>query len=117
MLFRNTIEDTNDCISLKIEGWITPNDDKERDYSKEIKKLERELKQISYEFQSRIGYSEYIVDLDLRESGISYGKKSYLKCHFTFKKENHEISLDEYLNLINEYFDSHQIFKMSQEKK
>lgn len=117
MLFRNTIEETDNCTNLKIEGWITPNDNKNRDYSKEIKKLERELKQLSYELQSRIGYSEYIVDLDLRESGISYGKKSYLKCYFTFKGKKNQLSLEEYMNFLNEYFDSHQIFKMSQEKR
>lgn len=117
MLFRSSIEDSEECINLKVEGWVTPYSNEKKDYSKEVRKLEKELKQLCYELKSRIGYSEYIVDLDLRESGISYGKKSYLKCYFTLKKKNAEISLDEYLSFLNEYFESHPIFEMSQEKK
>lgn len=117
MLFRNITELSEDCYNLKLEAWLTPRDNKERDYKSIVKKIEKDLKQLTYQLKSGLSIEEYIIDLDLRVSGISYGKKSYMKCYITLMKKEKNIDTELYLNYLNEYFDSNEIFEMSQDKQ
>lgn len=116
MLFRNITEESENCYNLKLEAWLSPKDSIERDYKSIVKKIEKDLKQLTFQLKSFLNIEEYIVDLDLRVSGISYGKKSYMKCYITLLRKNLEINVEQYLNYINNYFDSNDIFVMSQEK-
>ena len=71
-------------IYLNIQSWVTPkqeftNPDRVvSDFSKSIKNSVYEMIDLG------IFKSNYIVDLDLRTSGITYGKKSFMNLEITF---------------------------------
>jgi hypothetical protein len=117
MLFRNISEKTDNCYNLKLEAWLSPKDNIERDYKSIVRKIEKDLKQLTFRLKSALNIEEYIVDLDLRVSGISYGKKSYMKCYITLMGKNNDIDIEQYLNYLNHYFDSNEIFKISKDKR
>lgn len=116
MVFRNVVDSSNECINLKIEGWVSPRDNVKRDYSSTIKKIAKDIKQFSFENKRSLGYKDYIVDLDMRASGISFGKKSYMKCFITLSKGETDINVERYLEYLNEHLSSNEIFEVSKEK-
>jgi hypothetical protein len=117
MLFRTIKEISENCYNFKLEAWLTPKDNTERDYKSIVKKIEKDLKYLTYQLKSSLSIDEYIIDLDLRASGINYGKKSYMKCYITLMEKDKHIDTDSYLNYLNQYFDSNEIFKISQDKR
>jgi hypothetical protein len=78
------------CFYFNIKGWTTPKDDSEEDYGKVVRLLNKRIKN---KLHNIIDDNKYlkditIVDLDLRESGIRYGKKSYFNCEVTMYQKN-----------------------------
>jgi hypothetical protein len=71
-------------IYLNIQSWATPKEEFENnervvsDFSKGIKNSVYEMIDLG------LFKSNYIVDLDLRTSGIVYGKKSFMNLEITF---------------------------------
>jgi hypothetical protein len=71
-------------VYLNIQSWVTPKvefENNERvvsDFSKSIKNSVYEMIDLG------IFKPNYIVDLDLRTSGIVYGKKSFMNLEITF---------------------------------
>lgn len=71
-------------IYLNIQSWVTPKEEFENnervvsDFSKGIKNSVYEMIDLG------LFKSNYIVDLDLRTSGIFYGKKSFMNLEITF---------------------------------
>lgn len=118
-------------VYLNIQSWATPKIDMES-WVRIVGNLSRELKHIIYEnLEPNIFYENFIVDLDLRSSGIIYGKKSFLNLEMTFyvnskvefksvELRNTFISLSNiiYRNIIeqNKYFDF-SLSKRSNNKK
>jgi hypothetical protein len=85
-----TIDNKNPkTIYLNVSAWGKPLTEEE-DYDKVINKLRKNIKQNLY---SKIGDNNfekerYIVDLDMRSSGISQSKRSFMSCEITlFQKE------------------------------
>lgn len=79
-----------ECVYFNIKGWITPIDNSELDYGKIVRLLNKRIKTTLH---TSLGSSNFLrdftlVDTDLRESGIRYGKKSYFNCEVTlYQKE------------------------------
>jgi len=74
---------TIDSIELKsiyivIQTWVQPKDEYEN-WNRIVLNMSREIKHIVYEYLDRYFFKDsFIVDLDLRPSGILYGKRSFL---------------------------------------
>lgn len=65
-------------IYINIQSWVTPKEEEEN-WNRIVSILSREIKHSVYESNNKTMFQEKtIVDLDLRTSGISYGKKSFL---------------------------------------
>ena len=54
MLFRNITELSENCYNLKLEAWLTPKDNIERDYKSIVKKIEKDLKQLTYQLMNTL---------------------------------------------------------------
>lgn len=78
------------CFYFNIKGWTTPKEDEEEDYGKVVKLLNKRIKNKLFDTIDENRYQKdiTIVDLDLRESGIKYGKKSYFNCEVTMYQKN-----------------------------
>lgn len=77
-------------IYINIQSWVTPKDDMDN-WNRIVCNLSREIKHSVFESIDRDLYEERsIVDLDLRTSGISHGKKSFfnLEINLYTTKEN-----------------------------
>ena len=107
-------------IYINIQSWVTPKENYEN-WDRIVSNLSREIKHTVYDsINTKIFQEKNIVDLDLRTSGICYGKKSFFNleinlytiCEMDFKcneiKESVKtIIQDVYKNNIirNNYFD------------
>lgn len=78
-------------IYINISAWAEPStDDEENNYSRIIKDFHKKIKQHLFNFfdnnpdlTSDFVKEKTIVDLDIRESGIKFGKKSFMNCEIT----------------------------------
>jgi len=81
-------KDNPKCIYLKNTSWLLPVDEYIDNYP--INKLNKEIKGWLHHNINKYGFSDrlYIVDLDIRESGLKSGKPSYCDCEITvYQKE------------------------------
>ena len=75
-------------VFINITAWVEPLSEEEEDYSKIIKSLNKKIRQSVYNFLSKNHTTSFIkdktiIDLDLRESGIKFGKRSFMSCEVT----------------------------------
>lgn len=118
-------------VFINITAWVEPLSEEEEDYSKIIKSLNKKIRQSVYNFLSSNNTTSFvkdktIVDLDLRESGIKFGKRSFMSCEVTlFQNEDNSINSDivkKGLNLISnlvidEIFENDEDFKYHKRKQ
>lgn len=72
-------------IYLNIQTWVDPKIDMVDGWNRVISNFTKQIKQSVYEFLNRNFFEEkFILDLDLRSSGIQYGKKSFMNLEITF---------------------------------
>lgn len=75
-------------LYLSIQTWVEPTTHSEN-WQRIVLNLSREIKHTIYEHLNRNYFDEkFIVDLDLRSSGISEGKKSFMNLEVTFYLNN-----------------------------
>jgi hypothetical protein len=107
---------TVDSINLKslylnIQTWVEPIEDSEN-WTRVVLNLSRGIKHSIYETIDKELFNEnFIVDLDLRSSGLHLGKKSFmnLEINFYLKNEGLDIKGVEIKNSLQEI--TKQIFK------
>jgi hypothetical protein len=118
-------------VFINITAWVEPLSEKEEDYNKIIKSINKKIRQSVYNFLSINTNTSFvkdktIVDLDLRESGIKFGKRSFMSCELTlFQNEDNSINSDivkKGLNLISnlvidEIFENDEDFKYHKRKQ
>ena len=64
-------------VYINIQSWVTPKDEYDN-WNRVVSNLSREIKHSVYEsINTHLFQDKSIVDLDLRTSGISHGKKSF----------------------------------------
>ena len=99
-------------IFINITAWVEPLSEEDEDYDKIIKILSKKLRQSIHNFLSNNNSTPFIkektiVDLDLRESGIKFGKRSFMSCEINlFQNESNSINSDiikKSLNLISSF--------------
>jgi hypothetical protein len=86
----------NKSIYLNISTWIKP---KQIEVNPDtlVKKLNKDVRQCIHTYLSKVGSNQkYIIDTDLRSSGIKNTKKSFMSSDITFftKKPFNEIGDD-----------------------
>jgi len=114
-------------VYINISSWCELKDNPETNYSRVIKNLNKKIKQEIFKLLLSRGFNEvniyrYISDLDIRESGVKQGKRSYMNCEITLflnkelklKSEKMKIILNSVTDLLindifknNEYFTYH----------
>lgn len=122
-----TVDNKNPkSIFLTVSSWTHPKSDWDLNYDRIISNLRKKIKQTIYNSDTTIfDHNKTIVDLDLRSSGISINKKSYMSCEVTmFQNESMSIksrSIIDYFNRIShtlrtDVFDPDPIFEYSVKK-
>lgn len=119
------------AVYINISAWAEPTDEDETNYNRVIRELNKKIKQNLYNLFDSCSDCEFIkdrtiVDLDIRESGIKYGKRSFTNCEITLFLNN-EIPvnsdmmrpmLDEVVNmLLDDVFNNNKTFKFHRRKK
>lgn len=93
------------AIFLNISSWLTPKyEDDMIDYHSISKKLRKSIKQTIYNNidNNYFDPNKTIVDLNLKESGIKYNKKSYVECEITLITNNNpQYTFDELNDEVN----------------
>ena len=94
-------------IYINIQSWVTPKND-DHNWNRVVSSLGREIKNsVTESLDQKIFLDKNIVDLDLRTSGISKGKKSFFPvikkhCSFIPIKQSNSIYLSK--KILNEKF-------------
>jgi hypothetical protein len=89
------------AIYLNISAWSEPLKEYDVDYTREIKNLNKKIKQTLFNYFNNNNKTNFtknntIVDLDIRESGVRYGKRSFMNCEITlFLNEEMSINSEE----------------------
>jgi len=92
-----TVDNKNPkAIYVSISAWADPLNKEGVNYSSVIKKLTKRIKKELHDnLDSELFNPERsIVDFDMRESGIIYGKRSYMNCEITFYQK-HRLKIQE----------------------
>lgn len=134
-LFKNykitagTIDNKNPkAMYVTISAWGQPKDVNDINYSYIIKNMNKKIKTILFNKLDRnlFNVNRCIVDLDMRDSGITYNKKSYMNCEITlfklndFKIQNKKIKdeINKILeNIILDIFEESEYFEFHKNKK
>lgn len=118
------------AVYINVSAWAEPQNDDVQSYSRFIRDINKKIKQTLFNIfdtdeETEIKKSNTIVDLDIRESGIKYGKRSYTNCEITLflnsetpvNSENMKEKLDTITEkVINNCFESNKVFKFYKKK-
>jgi hypothetical protein len=91
-------------VYLRMQCWVEPIDD-EKNWDSIISLIRREVRMCTYRNINKDYFIEnqYIVDLDLRSSGILKDKRSFLSCEVTlFTKKQLDIKSEEFSGLMED---------------
>jgi hypothetical protein len=118
------------AIYINISSWAEPLEEENVNYNQVIRNLNKKIRQTLFnifdnEQDSSFDGKRTIVDLDIRESGIRYGKRSFLSCEITLFLHT-EISItSDYMkdklesitdNLLKTNFENNKTFKFNKKK-
>lgn len=118
------------ALYIDISAWAEPQYDSDVNYNRIIKDLHKKIKQSLFnsfdaDINTEFAKEKTIVDLDIRESGIRYGKRSFMNCEITLflnseiqvNSEKMNLILNELTNMIiNKTFDDNKQFKFNKRK-
>lgn len=118
------------AVYINISAWAEPQYNELLQYSRVIKDINKKVKQSLFNVfdsieETEIKKNNTIVDLDIRESGIRYGKRSFMNCEITLflnseTPVNSEAIKDK-LDMVSETiivstFENNKIFKFYKKK-
>lgn len=118
------------AIYINISAWVDPIEETGVNYNQIIRTINKRLKQSL--FNHFIDGDDYvfdkdrtIVDLDIRESGIRYGKRSFMNCEITLFLNTEIPVTSEYMKerltvisdvVIKSNFENNKTFKFHKKK-
>lgn len=115
-------------VYINISAWGEPTNEDAEHYVSVISGLKKKVKQYIYKSLPMV-YNAHrtIIDLDMRESGIGYGKRSYMSCEVTLYQNvrNRKILMSDELKrsmmqltdkLIEDVFDKDEHFEFYKKK-
>jgi len=115
-----------------IKTWCEPTDNSYYDYNRVIRNLNKQIKQSLYDYMlikdnCLFDKQRTIVDLDVRDSGVRLGKKSFMNCEINLflKNKMEPLKINDINNILNEYidlimddvFDNYRYFNFYKSKK
>ncbi len=92
-----TVDNKNPkALYVSISAWADPLNEEQTNYGNVIRHLTKRIKSELYVNldKSLFQVDRSIVDFDMRESGIAFGKRSYMNCEITFYQK-HNFKLQE----------------------
>lgn len=99
-----TVDNKNPkSVYINISGWGEPYYEEKIDYGKVIRDTHKQLKQQVFKYGDDrfFNLNKTIIDFDMRESGINYGKRSYMSCEVNlYQNENFDLSSIELYNAL-----------------
>ncbi len=119
------------ALYINISAWADPKNEGDIRYGRVIREFDKRIRQSLYNDISRDITTPFlkersIVDFDIRESGIRYGKRSFANCEITLYMK-HEIPvnseylkpmIDDLINMIvKTNFENSKDFKFYRKKK
>lgn len=123
-----TVDNSNPkSVYVSISSWAKPKINDELDYNRILSRIDYDLKRTVRDklntdlFDTR----RYIIDFDMKLSGIKYGKKSFMNCEITLyqklKLKLNEDNLQKELkniidDVIEEVFDENEYFSFEKTK-
>lgn len=98
VVFGSVNNKTSKAVYINISAWAEPLKDDEINYTRVIKDLNKKIKQVIFnhlvsKVNNNFIENNTIVDFDIRESGIRFGKRSFINCEITLYLEE-EISIN-----------------------
>jgi hypothetical protein len=119
------------AIYINISAWAEPKIEGLSNYNRVIRDTDKNLRQTVYnsiESNALIPFfkDKTIVDFDIRESGVKYGKRSFTNCEVTLYMKNEipvnsDVLKPTIYNLIetsiNSVFENNEYFKFYKRKK
>ena len=124
-----TVDNKNPkALYISISAWGEGLIKGDINYTNVIRSITKDIKKaLSVNLDKNLFYSDRcIIDFDMRESGISYGKKSYMNCEITLFQKNlfklQENNIQDELNNMSEIItkdilEDTKYFKFNKKKK
>lgn len=125
-----TVDEKNPkSVYIMISTWLTPKSDSEIDYSRVIFNMNKHLKSYVSNILNQDFFNPEltIIDLDMRQSGIKYGKRSYVSLEVTLYQKDNPLDitsellesaiLDIIINVLGDTFESNLYFDFNKSKK
>lgn len=129
VIFGSVNNKTSKAVYINISTWAEPLNETTVNYTRIIKDLNKKIKQCIY---NHLSYTKNnfiknntIVDFDIRESGIRFGKRSFINCEITLylnkeisiSSDTMKLELTEITNLlINNVYENNSTFKFYNKK-
>ena len=118
------------AIYINISSWAEPLEEENVNYNQVIRNLNKKIRQTLFnifdnEQDSSFDGNRTIVDLDIRESGIRYGKRSFLSCEITLFLHTEISVTSDYMkdklesitdNLLKTNFENNKTFNFNKKK-
>ena len=123
-----TVDNANPkSVYVSISSWANPKIKDELDYDKVLSTINNRVRRtVSNKLNNDFFYGgRYIIDFDMKSSGIRYGKKSFMNCEITLyqklKLKLNESNLQKELkniidDVIKEVFTENQYFSFEKTK-
>ena len=123
-----TVDNANPkSVYVSISSWANPKIKDELDYDKVLSTINNKVRRtVSNKLNNDFFYGgRYIIDFDMKSSGIRYGKKSFMNCEITLyqklKLKLNENNLQKELkniidDVIKEVFTENQYFSFEETK-
>jgi len=119
------------AIYINISAWSQPKSDEDINYIRAIRNVSKMIKQYIYNTFDSDPHTNFIkdrtiVDLDIRESGIRFGKRSFMSCEITlFLNVETPVNTEEMqadlvqlsTSVIRKIFDKNDYFRFHKKKK
>ncbi len=119
------------AVYINISAWAEPKSDSEINYSRVIRDMDKKIRQTIYntlrcDISSPFSNAKTIVDFDIKESGVRYGKRSFVNAEITiFMDEEISITTERFKGpadylidvIIRSSFDDCRYFKFYKKKK
>jgi hypothetical protein len=100
------------ALYINISAWAEPKNDSEINYNRIIRNSDKKVRQITFNLLDKNTIDLFhkertIVDFDMRESGVKYGKKSFVNCEITlYLKYKIPVNSDELKPMIDDLIDN-----------
>lgn len=96
------------ALYINISAWADPKIDTETNYNRVIRDLDKRVRQTIYNILEKEATTPFfkdktIIDFDIRESGVRYGKRSFVGCEITlYMKYEIPVNSDILKPIVNE---------------